>query len=86
MKNGIYLTGKVVKNSETFGVNYQVEVNQTISIKITPEALQDISPEQKMDDVMQQFEDNQVEFERIIAKKVSQALASIVICTQDVVK
>lgn len=57
--------------NENGGINFQIKIDeQTILCVVSTEALQDINPQAKMDDVEQQYRDNKNQFEHIATEKI----------------
>jgi hypothetical protein len=66
----IEFTGKYIVNSNTDGIDfYAIADGQDITCKVTKEALQDIRPENRFNDVKKQFLLNQSKLEEIVEKK-----------------
>ncbi|MCX9560811.1 DUF1488 family protein [Vibrio cholerae] len=66
----IEFTGRFEKN-ENFGINFYAKVNaDTVTCVISTEALQDINPSRRGDDVISQFLSNKKRFESIARNKI----------------
>ena len=67
----IEFTGRYTVNTETFGINFIVMVEkETIVCEISQEALQDINPKNRLDDIKNQFLSNQSRFQEIAKEKI----------------
>lgn len=80
----ITYTNNNAVDSKNFRINFQMKIDVTQSISISIEALQDIDPENKQNDVEQQFVDNQNRIIEIARVKIGKALQGIYITTEDI--
>jgi len=67
----IKFTGKYIVNSYTGGIDfYTIADGKDITCKVTEEALQDICPKNRFDNVKKQFLSNQSKLKKIAKEKI----------------
>ena len=80
----IKFTDTYTVNSETGGIDFQAIVDgQNIVCKVSQEALQDIYPENRNDDIRTQFVSNQSKLEKIAEIKLLDRNNNIFITSED---
>ena len=81
----IEFTDTYTINSETGGMNFQAIVDgQNVVCKVSQEALQDINPKNRNDDIRTQFLSNQSRLEKIAESKLLHGNSNIFITSEDV--
>jgi hypothetical protein len=78
----ITFSGEYTINCQTFGINFEVYVNQQkVVCSISKEALQDIDPSNARNTAIQQFLENRSSFEAIAKQKILAGATSYVSIT-----
>jgi hypothetical protein len=75
----ITFSGKFAKNPETFGITFEAYVDgQQVHCHVSAEELQDIDPDNRLDQPEQQFERHRGTFQDLAERKIRSSIPSSV--------